>query len=95
MEVGPGPSPRLKKCLSFFFAHCDIGLVVETFLSSHGLRVQRRINREWASGTSCAERLEGTKTRSTLVDVCEAMFVDTSAIQAEVSAASEAVRRHD
>ena len=53
LEVGPGPSPRVKKCLSLFFVflHCDIGLVVETFLVSHGLRFQRRIDRESVSGT--------------------------------------------
>ena len=42
---------EIKKCLSLFFLHCDIGLVVETFLVSHGLRCQRRIDRELVSGT--------------------------------------------
>ena len=38
---------------------------------------------------------EKTKIRSTLVDVCDDMLKGTTASQTELSAASEAVRRHD
>ena len=62
LEVGPGPSPRVQKCLSFFL-HCDIGLVVELFSSPTGYDFKEGLIENWCLGLflrrTCGEHRGG------------------------------------